>query len=591
MEISHTLIEAIWRPHFLFKYPYLKDVLVTSDTSASLPWESSALNPKNRIDSLRRSSTWRIDGATVCGTHFFVVPTSLLPDLAPLRLDLYVPDQNSHPVHLRDVLESSISAPLRDLRRISRLGISRHLCQALDAHCRRNPDFLEEYSRLPFATRLVFERIESDAAQMELVVIPWHEVESQAKSVSQLQALWELDISPETWPEAICLSRLQLVRQIHDSVSVVKIASASDVLFAFKSTVENLEFVYHELKFLLTIPPHAHIMPPPPFIVTKRSLSDEKEGVVGFLLPYYPSGSIRDTLVRTSLNDSISMVSRLRWCYQITSALAHVYEKGGTFYSDLRPDNVLLASTTSLECDVLDRVILCDFEQRGNWYEWCAPEILHHMYAENIRSTATSQKIVLLDRWQRVVESYAQGKQPPMNAIEAKNRAWFSLSRQSQEKAMVYSLGLFMYCLFEGVSNVRVSIANSFRRDPHVEFPTFQHTPLPLQSLIRQCTVDSSEWPENAESLLPKRVKPVIRVGDKLYGAQYKEPNCTIEAKEDVMQTGLKWWTTELERTESFLRSKAWISQDFGRERPTLQAVLRSLDGMKLSSDVERYQS
>jgi hypothetical protein len=586
MEISHTLIEAIWRPHFLLKYSSLKDTLVTSDTSASLPWESSALNPRNRIDSLRQSSTWRIDGATVCGTHFFIVPTCLLPGLAPLRLDLYVPDQNSHPVHLRNVLESSISAPLRDLQRISELGISRHLCQALDAHCQPNPAFLEEYSRLPFATRLVFERIESNVARMELIVIPWHEVESQSKSVPQLQLFWERDLSPEKWPETICLSRLQLVRQIHDSVSVVRIASVPNVLFAFKSTVENLEFVYHELKFLLTIPPHSHVMPPPPFVVTKRSSINGKEGVVGFLLQYYPSGSIRDLIVRNSSDDCISMGSRLRWCSQITSALVHVNEKGGTFYSDLRPDNVLLSTTTSQEGEVSDRVILCDFEQRGNWYEWCAPEILYRMYAESIRSTVASQKITLQDRWQRVIESYAQGTISPKNAVEAKNRAWFSLSRRSQEKAMVYSLGLFVYCLFEGVSNVRVSIANSFRRDPHVEFPVFQHTPRPLQDLIRQCTIDSSEWPENAKDLLPKRTKPMIRVGDKLYGAKFQAGDYNADAKDDVLQTGLKWWATELERTESFLHSEAWKCQDFGRERPTLRDVLCSLEGMKLSSDL-----
>ncbi|KAM0268545.1 hypothetical protein ACHAQH_009951, partial [Verticillium albo-atrum] len=48
--------------------------------------------------------------------------------------------------------------------------------------------------------------------------------------------------------------------------------------------------------------------------------------------------------------------------------------------SDLRPDNVLL--------DDKDNVVLCDFEQRGNWHEWSAPEVLFRQYMENIHTAA-----------------------------------------------------------------------------------------------------------------------------------------------------------------------------------------------------------
>lgn len=56
------------------------------------------------------------------------------------------------------------------------------------------------------------------------------------------------------------------------------------------------------------------------------------------------------------------------------------------------------------------------------------------------------------------------GYAPPAHLVEtpvqAANRPWFLLPAAAQEKTAVYSAGLFIYTVFEGLSNVRHNIAN-----------------------------------------------------------------------------------------------------------------------------------
>lgn len=582
MDITHEMIDAIWRPHFVFKNPKLQPSPPVWSHQEPDSWEASAVNPKNRPNSFHETTSWRVDGATLCGTTFFLTPTQLGASLTPLRLDVYVPDQGAHPVHLRSALDSSLSVPLRDPDLIAQLGISRLLCTALESHCRRHPNFFEEYLRLPFGSRLVFEDIESDAEQMKLVVIPRREVEQQSKTVASLRTLWAGIIPQESWPQAVPLGQLSLVRQLHDSISVVNLAKVPKQLFIFKSSADNLDFVYHELKFLLSTPPHQNMMPRPPFLVTKRASFGGKQGVVGFLLPYYPLGSIRDLLPNRSRAGVLSVQDKCDWCIQVTSAIIHVQETTGRFYSDLRPDNVLLATQSDRDGRSTEHAVLCDFEQRGNWHEWCAPEVLYRQYAVNLQNFSRIGTVP--ERWQMLIGAYLPYSRTRSSAIEAKNTAWFSLSPASQEKAMVYSLGLFIYCVFEGVSNLRVNIANAYRHDPDIEFPEFRRAPADIRELVRRCTIDSPDWPENRDTLLPPRSSRVIRIHDKLYGARYQSSGCLGNVVEDVVETGLVWWTTELERAENFLKTEMWATQEFGRERPLLREVLLDLEQLRVLS-------
>ncbi|KKK19815.1 hypothetical protein ARAM_004518 [Aspergillus rambellii] len=478
MELSHRIVDAIWRPSFVLKYHELQAYLhPSSGRTGPAPWDQSPLNPRNLVDSLNNtSSRWRIDGATICGTCIYVIPLDLLPTLPPLGIFLFLLDQTDYPPALRHSLDASVSVPLRDGRAISGQGIAKHLCRALDHYCAQNPDFLDQYLRLPFGSKLILEELASDPASMKLEVERVYDIESKMLTVTALQQLWS-DVARDAWPPILDVHDLRLIRQINEAVSLVEtpgIKLCIQPLSIFKSAAGSLDHMYHELHLLLTCPQHPHIMSRPLAIVTKKASFGGKDGVVGFLLQYFQAGSIRDILPNRQRSGTLLNSVKLRWCRQIASALAHL-NATGIFYSDLRPDNVLLDSNRP---DA--GVVLCDFEQRGNWYEWCAPEVLYRQYAENIRSRLPAR--VINPPYDRLLKGYHYSHSlsdskcytSAETHIESSNRAWFALPAAAREKATVYNLGLFIYTVFEGLSNVECNIANQFPNEQEVEFPVFR---------------------------------------------------------------------------------------------------------------------
>ena len=135
---------------------------------------------------------------------------------------------------------------------------------------------------------------------------------------------------------------------------------------------------------------------------------------------------------------------QIKWVKQIASALLHLRYACRTFYSDLRPDNVLLNCT---ESGVLEEdIVLIDFEQRGNWYEWCAPEIRYRMYVEHIRNhtAITNRQTAASDAARTLVrvfdqigstsgslnkDSIIQGLNP---SLTSRNIPWYSLTEADQ---------------------------------------------------------------------------------------------------------------------------------------------------------------
>ncbi|KAL5001510.1 hypothetical protein BDV10DRAFT_192125 [Aspergillus recurvatus] len=580
MELSHLIVDAVWRPSFLLKYHELQDHLQPSAGRLGSPsWESSFLNPRNRVETLdTASSRWRIDGATICGTCVYAIPLDLLPNLSPLRVLLYLSDQTEYPAALRQSLDACTGVPLRDGNAISRLGLAKHLCRALDHHCAQNPGFLQEYSRLPFGSKLIFEDITPDVADMRLDVERDYHVESNMKTLQCLQQSWP-DVAREAWPPAVDINELRLVKQLNEAVSLVDFLGQS--LAIFKSASDSLHHMYHELRFLLTCPPHPHIMPRPLAVVIKKSAFGGRNGVVGFLLQYFKGGSLRDILPARQRSATLSDTVKLRWCRQVASALTHLYEMG-TFYSDLRPDNVLLDSE--------ENAILCDFEQRGNWYEWSPPEVLYRQYAENIRARLPDR--VIKSPYDCLLKGYARSHSlstsacytPAESPIEARNRAWFALPPSAREKATVYNLGLFIYCVFEGLSNVQRNVANQFPIEPEVEYPTFRRTPEALRKIIQHCTGDT---PDSGTSKLQSVSPRVVRVNGLLYPETRTdlEPDTRLTFNA-VMDTLLEFWSTELMRAERFLESADWGAGDFGRDRASLRDVVGALESC--SEDLNR---
>ncbi|KAL4911527.1 hypothetical protein BDW74DRAFT_9169 [Aspergillus multicolor] len=571
MELSHLIVDAVWRPSFLLKYHELQDHLQSSSGRIGPPsWDYSFLNPRNRVETLDiASSRWRIDGATICGTCVYAIPLDLLPDLPPLRILLYLSDQTEYPAALRQSLDASIGVPLRDGTAISRLGLAKHLCRALDHHCAQNPGFLQEYLKLPFGSRLIFEDITQDVANMKLEVERDYQVESEMKTLHTLQQSWS-DVASVAWPPAVDINNLRLVKQLNEAVSLVEVPGQPPAIF--KAASDSLHHTYHELHFLLSCPPHPHIMPRPLAVVTKKSAFGGKNGVVGFLLQHFQGGSLREILpVRqrsTILSDSV----KLRWCRQVASALSHLHEVGA-FYSDLRPDNVLL--------DAEENAVLCDFEQRGNWYEWSAPEIRYRQYAENIRARLPDR--IINSPYDRLLRGYACSHSLSTSAcytaaespIEGRNRAWFALPPSAREKATVYSLGLFIYCVFEGLSSVQRNVANQFPFEPEVEFPTYRRTPEEVRKIIQHCMGVTPVWHTIGKQSESTRV---VRVNGLLYPETQTDLEPDTRASFNVvMETLVNFWGTELMQAEKFLDDLRWETGDFGRERASLRDVVDAL--------------
>lgn len=84
MDLSLNLVDACWRASYVLKHEKLLESSCRATPSPQTQWTNSALNPKNRPDTLdTRSSGWRIDGATACGTCFYAVPLDLMPRKIP----------------------------------------------------------------------------------------------------------------------------------------------------------------------------------------------------------------------------------------------------------------------------------------------------------------------------------------------------------------------------------------------------------------------------------------------------------------------------------------------------------------------------
>lgn len=562
MELTHRVIDTFSRPSYLLEELRLRPYTIWQGTVA--PWNESALNPKNRPNSLdTRRSRWRIDGSTRCGTCLYAVSTDSSHSFPPLHIFVFLPDQSDWPAALRTCLDASYGTVLRDSTSIAALPISKHVCLALDQHCSRNPDFLTEYRQLPFASQLVFDRVVSDPASMRLGIASNDRLEFLTKPVDRLAS--EVLQACSRVP-VVEIEKIQLVRYLHDSVSIVQIPPDTSMSFnapnrnhnyIFKCAVDSLHHLYHELSLLLSLPPHPNIMPQPLALVTKKGAFGGKRGVVGFVLPLFTHGSIRDILPLRQLAGTLTLRVKTSWCQQVAESLAHFVQSTGTYYSDLRADNVLLDSSD----DGQERLILCDFEQRGNWHEWCAPEVLFRQYAENLRAALAARHE---STW-GIVRKYTQADTSSQcytdreTAIQKKNRAWFALSPEGQDRAMVFNFGLFMYTVFEGLSGVRRNIANKWPRDPDVEFPTFRHTPVRVQKLIRRCTIDGPDWVDaegydHATALQPPRAPRLILDSDKLVveGLPSSE-----QSEEDVRDAGYEWWKTELERAVRYLDSDA----------------------------------
>ncbi|KAK2047107.1 hypothetical protein LZ31DRAFT_461316 [Colletotrichum somersetense] len=531
-------------------------------------WEASQLNPKNRVDSLDPlpNPLWRIDGCTGLGTQFYVIPL-FLRCVPPMRIDAFIPEQSSQPYEIRQLLDLDVAFHTKDRARVQELNISKHMLRALQLWTRALSEPEALFTSVPFGSRIVFKTLSLDIRAMEIDVAPTYYLERQLLSASALADMWGATIQ---LPECIDVSEVHVVEQIHDSVCLVRLHGR---LWILKTLTSYTKYLYHELKLLLSAKPHPNIMSRPAHLVTKRCGFGSKVAVVGFTLEYHRYGTMRDIVPLQRIHDTFSPAEQFKWSIQITSGVLHHRKTSGTFYPDLRLDNVVMSKDRD--------AIMVDFEQRGVWCEFASPEINAIEYIrllaidEDIPDDVKDQYAEILRRMCPDFEAL-QNREEYTNPADGYNICWACLSPKEQEAAEVYMLGRVLWCIFEGASAPQqAAVWQSYRWEAEVDFPAYLRTPPKLRTLIDRCT-------GGRRSTLGNQIR---RDGNRLVFNDCQQ----VADPGDIRTAAATWWKREISWAEEFLamreNSKStgqWDENHFGR--PSLQEVLDELN--KLRNDI-----
>lgn len=550
-------------------------------------WRVSANNPANKIDSFPSSNNrgWRLDGCCLRGTQFFVIPTRL-SSLLPLRIDLYIPDQAKHPIVSRRTLQSGSTFFIQDSS-INRLGISQFIVAVLE-NWSKTSNIYEVYRALPFGSRIVIENIAPSIHDIRVQIVPNFGLENQLLSINELHKLWGNDLK---LPTTVELQKLELVSQLHDSISLVRIPDLSGQrLCIFKSSTHQYQYIYHELKLLLCMQKHHNIMTKPLNVVVSNTFREEKSKVYGFILEYHSGGNLANALSTRSKYGTLYLNDQLRWARQITSALISIREGPARYYSELKPDNVLLKSGG-------EDVLLIDFEQHANWETFSAPEIYH---VENLEKILQSQVLPahkkkpygesLLRHTERCSSTASPSKYD--NPATGYFRAWNALESSQQEKAMVYSLGKVLWCIFEGCSHTLNSLKEEYVEPLTIEFPEFRQTPPGLRKLIKRCTSGSQSETGRTR---------IVRKGDKFYRRGVLERMEHLNTASESMAAAKAMEEKYIEDMEEYLCTKQrWMDGIASQkdndllgfiERPLLKEVLEMISAEEKSTQVHHQSS
>ncbi|CZR53495.1 uncharacterized protein PAC_03374 [Phialocephala subalpina] len=502
------------------------------------------------------SPTWRIDGA-MFGTRYFAAPLFLLPDFPPLRIDVVIPDQLDWAPELWTVLGASDSVHMHD-QRVADLGISRYLILLLDNWSRRHPDFERLYRGLPFGSSIVVGDIGLKLSESRIRIERNIELPTHLLSIDTLQEMWKLQHT--SMPVAIDLHQLRFLKRLHSSICLIE-HNASPMIF--KSDTSSPSSIYHEIKVLLSLPPHPNLVGPPKALVTISGDSQKgKDLVCGFLLDYYELGSMETYLPQNRDSHSLSRQDQLRWSMELASALIHIHSQPGIFYSDLKMDNILLRSINGKMS-----IVLVDFEQSRNLYTWAPPEVFYIewiaelSFCELTRNDGLTGK--MMSDFRELMERYfsSQGVTLPVpvqpldydNPEHGWYYPWLTSTPEEQESAAVYCLGRALWCIFECVGNTSNVLGRSHPHDyeSQYEFPRFTpRTPDLVQNFIKRCTSGAREWTDDGPLGLFRRGGKVYPRGQT--GAM-GQPIATVEETKEAVK---RVWELEIVKAQEFLLAR-----------------------------------
>ena len=529
-------------------------------------------------------ANWRIDGCGPGGTQLYVVPL-FLPRITPLAIDVFIPDPRDYSFQLGRYLEVYRLCHQGD-GSIAGLKIIDHIVCGLQHWLAGSGDLNKTLQALPFGSQIIINSITSNPLDMDIVLVPGYEVERRMVSLHALKDMWQSDILPERWPPVIDIEELDLYSRLKDSISVVRIVGQPDRgRLVFKYSLQQFPYLYHELRLLMTLPPHPNILASPAYIVTKKCSFGGKLGVCGFLIPFYESGSLGEIIPKQAVRRTLTVERKFGWAIQATQAMIHLLKNCQTYFSDLRPDNII----SSLRDDGIEELKIIDFEQRGNWYTWSPPEVFYLEYLQLLgQSDEVPEEYRLKCKsWLhkincgrgKLVETYDNN---PLGY----NEAWNCLSSAQQESATVYMLGKLLWCIFEEieVTSPFETFLRSRSMESPLEFPNFVRTPELLRGFILDCTVGAPEHDGHVSSL--------VRIGSEIYTRgnlkQSLEQSSTAIVKE-ILTASKSWWQGECERMEIFIQQleRRSVTNHGGREssgqepifqRPSLNQVLKMLE-------------
>lgn len=371
MDLSTETIHDVIHPTAIFCHRMDHDEQPAEHPTedAQIPWENSQLNPKNRIDSLAplKSPLWKIDGCAGLGTQFYAVPL-FLEDVPPMRCDIFLCEDTTKSPLMRELLDLETVFHARDRARVQRQGVCHYILRALQVWTTRHgfEKARDVYYDLPFGTRIIFNNLPLDVRDVEVNIVPGYNLETHHCSARELADMWQMNADDQL-PPALDILDLVFVQQLHDSVCTVRYRNdeASDdhhdgaqALWVMKALTSSIKYMYHELRVLLNLPPHRNVVARPIRLVTKRcKMNNMREVVVGFLLPFYSGGGLRDQLPLLRLSGSLKLRDQISWAKDICSGMLHIRGKANTYYPDLRLDQIVFPHDKQ-------RPIILDFEQR-----------------------------------------------------------------------------------------------------------------------------------------------------------------------------------------------------------------------------------
>ena len=592
MEMGPRILDNLLMPSAAFSAIEC-DLIEDGSPKVTDSWSESCINPINMLDHLplpSETTSWRIDGGEGHARRFFAVP-NFARSSALLRIDVFLPpfDVIRRPLREALQLEALFWTKSSD---IPGLPIAQYLAAGLEHWTSVVPEFQLHYESMPFGSHLLVTKLTTSIARLEFALHPNYDLEARMLSLPRLKAAW--DLPADRWPPAIDVAGLEIVRQPHESISLVRLRQDNEGrIHLFKSTAEDPKYLYNELRVLLSMAPHPNIIGAPLFVVTKRCRFGGKVAVCGFILAFYTGGSLRERLRRETSGHVWLFKDKLRCAQQITSAIKHITEQPPGFYSDLKLDNVVFASD-----EPGADAVLIDFEQRGAAYAWEPPEIFSVDILDWVASFCQDYQTGA--RYRELLQRCLPGWRPRTSACDPHtaqlfNTPWLALHIKEREAAQVFMLGKVLWCMFEGVPELHgVPDMSSLQYEQVClqRFPRFRGSPNVLRQLVLQCTMGA---PEHQDHL-----SPLVVWSGKIYPsyASTGEPQ-RLALATDTHNTAKTWWQEQLAEAERYLCHRYGIEHEcdndalcanvdqLASERPEISSVLETLKAVQKESDCD----